>query len=445
MTVTLKNLQNAGEFEVIDAKLHGNGVIIDLKENLSMAAIKWYEDISWPCIHGELIITTTHAYADQLPILGQEKLELILGTPDFPEQFDFGGELEDGRWFDVYAVENRSHDKNLQSFVIKFASPESLTNARITFSESLQGTYSEIVGQVMLDHIDTKKAVFLEATNGEKNVVVTTQHPFNVIGTAASHSLTDDKKLPAFRFFENREGFHFKSVSTLFKQPSIWKFGVNAEGLKQTGQGQADLVKDLQSLTHMTLSQNDRLMDTEDGVIGAKLIAYDIFNKQYKTQEYSYFVNYPQEEHVEHEDGGGPIYRTEDSDYTKSRVYYQPVSIKKKNGMDFNGLFSSYKLESPVEDIKTAQKNSQLNQLDQAFKLECSALGNLSLTVGKMVDIVIPKATEELMGMVPDDEIFSGKFLITSIMHNIELTDGGQHTSTMTLVRDSIPDTTTDF
>ena len=138
-------------------------------------------------------------------------------------------------------------------------------------------------------------------------------------------------------------------------------------------------------------------MDTEDGVIGAKLIAYDIFNKQYKIQEYSYFANYPEEEHVEHEDGGGPIYRTEDSDYTKSRVYYQPVSIKKKNGMDFNGLFSSYKLERPVEDIKTAQKNSQLNQLDQAFKLECSALGNLSLTVGKMVDIVIPKATEEMM------------------------------------------------
>ena len=121
------------------------------------------------------------------------------------------------------------------------------------------------------------------------------------------------------------------------------------------------------------------------------------------------------------------------------------MSIKKKNGKDFNGLFSSYQLERPVEDIKTAQKNSQLSQLDQAFKIECQAMGTMLLTVGSMVDIVIPKATEEMMGTVPDDEIFTGKFLITSLCHNIELTDGGQHTTIMTLVRDSLPTGVTGF
>ena len=100
-------------------------------------------------------------------------------------------------------------------------------------------------------------------------------------------------------------------------------------------------------------------------------------------------------------------------------------------------MFSSHKLSSPIEDIKTAQKNSQLNQLDQAFRIECESLGTTLLTAGSMVDVVIPKATEEIQGSVPDDEIFTGKFLITSINHTIDLSDGGKHTSTMTLVRDS--------
>ena len=434
--ISLDRLQYAGEFTIVTAKLHaqGNSKYIDLKNNSSISVLQIHEDIHQPCISGEMVIQTTHAYADQLPIIGQEKLELVLQTPDFEEKIDYG---EIGKWFDVYSVKQRQHKGNLQTFIIKFISPESSTNARTTISESIQGPYSEIVSFIMNEHISTTKQVFVEASNGEKNMVVTTQHPFDVIGTATAHSLTEDKKLPAYSFFENFDGFHFKSASFLFNQPSIWKFSVNSEGLKQEGGGKTDLVKDLQSLTHMTFKQNDFLLDVEDGVVGSKLIVHDIFNKQYKTEEYSYFDNFDAESHVE-EGTAKPIYNNDGLDYSKSRLYYQPVSIKKKGGLDYNGLFSSHKLFRPVEDFKTAQKNSQLSQLDQALQIECTVLGNTKLRAGNMVDISIPKASEDTMKIKKDDDIFHGKFLITAMAHKFEVANKN-HVVVMTLVRDSLP------
>ena len=436
MPISPDELQFAGEFKIEVAKLHAEATskVIDLKKNASVLTLKIFEDIRQPDISGEMILSTTHAYADQLPILGQEKLELVLKTPEFDEKFDFSAPW---RWFDVYSVKQRTHSGNLQTIIIKFISPESLINARTMISESIQGTYAEIVEKVMYDNVGTKKTLDVEETEGHKNMVIANKHPFDVIGQATAHSISIDKKLPAYRFFENSNGFHFKSVSSMFKQPSIWKFGVNSEGLKQQGSGDSDIIKDLQSFTKMVLKQNDLLMDIEQGVMGAKLLVHDIFNKQYTYRGYSYFDSFAEEEHVGHPNSKS-IYKVidEDIDWSQSKLYYQPVSIKKKGQQDINGLFSTYSLPRPIDDIKIAQKNSQLNQLDQAFQIECEALGTTKLTVGNMVDIMIPKATEDVMMQVAPDELFHGKFLIAALRHTFEPPN---HTATMTLVRDSLP------
>ena len=122
----------------------------------------------------------------------------------------------------------------------------------------------------------------------------------------------------------------------------------------------------------------------------------------------------------------------------KSKIYYQPVSIKGGDGRGLNGLFAgSHKSPVSVDDIQLQQKNSQRHQLEESFNLEATVHGITGMTIGQLVDIKIPRPTEAGFDMDVFDTFYQGNFLIKRIRHQF-LRGAMSHTMIMTLVKDSI-------
>ena len=281
------SLDYAGEFTVRTARIIGvAGDFIDITPNLMM--IKIYEDITLPAIYGELMMSSSISHADMLPIIGQEELELHISTPGFEDTSDFNFANIDKR-FSIYALENRQHHAlTTQTMVLKFCSTELLKSNLTTFSRVEKGKYSDIVKKIMSEDIETKKDLNIEETEGLKKMVLPFKHPFEVISQAAAYSVSEANKTTSFLFFENREGFHFRSLPDIYKEDIVWQYTLNSEGLKQE-KGGTDIGSDLQTLTGLNMSHNNRLTNTSDGCLGSTTITHDIFNKQYNIKSYQYF------------------------------------------------------------------------------------------------------------------------------------------------------------
>ena len=431
-------LEYAGQFDVKVARIHGvGGDYINIIPNLMM--IKIFEDMTLPTIYGELMLYSTTSHADILPIIGQEELELHLITPDFEEiaDFNFGASaINHSERFSIYALENRQHhDLTNQTMILKFCSPEMLISSRKTFSRVERGTYSNIVNRIMSQEVGTSKTLHIEETLGDKKMVLSYMHPFDAVAQAATYSTSNENKTTSYVFFENRDGFHFRSLPQIYKEDTQWTYTLLSEGLKQS-KGGVDIGADLKSITSLKMYHNNRLANTIDGSLGSTTITHDIFNKQYRTSSYDYFTQFYNEHHIDFP-SSMPLYVEDNIIYSGGRLFLRPTSIKNKGSVRLEGAFSSDHISKYDADLQA--RNAQLKHLQYGYSLTATALGNSIITAGQMIDIDIPQAIESSVEELSEsDAFFRGKFLVKQVSHQFD-TSNFVHEITMNLVRDSMP------
>ena len=428
-------LEFAGEFEILEAWIIASGERLNIES--SIMGLTLFEDMDLPFLHGELSMYNTLSFADKLPLIGEERLELSLKTPEITDaKIEFLGEQS----FWIYQCVNRQHQGTLQTFTLKFCSPELALNNNTTFSESIQGTDSEIISKILNKHIPNTKKIEIEPTKDKKNLVFSRKHPFEAINQIKSNS-TSKQKQPGYYFFENLYGYQFVNIERLEKGKVVWDYSIQGEGAATViGKGLPTIELELHSIIMHKFNHPDRRTDLMTGVLGSKLIVHDIFNKQYRTKDYSYESNFSKEKHIGNAEviPFAPPITGLKSDNSKSKIYYQPVSIKGGGGRGNNGLFTgSHKSPVSVDDIKLQQKNSQRNQIEESFNLEATVHGITGMTIGQLVDIKIPRPTEQQHNMDVFDTFYQGNFLIKRIQHQF-LRSAMSHTMIMTLVKDSI-------
>jgi hypothetical protein len=430
-------LQYAGEYNLLECKLTtSGGVTIDLAKSNQILEINFNEDIFTNSIGGNIVIVDTHNLITELPIIGQELLSLKLQTPGFTEKrssLDFTG----GRELAIFKIGVRAElSQGSQVYELRFASQELLRNLRVRVSKSYTKDLSDIVEDIMTSdkYIGTMKDLYIEPTQGVRKIVAPNTTPYGLIQDLLKQSVSSEG-LPHYLFYENADGFHFRSIQDLYKEAPIKTFHFS-ENLPETGKHQEPAIIDLTRILNYELQgTNDMIINTTSGMLGSTSIAHDIYSKNYVTKTYGYFEEFDTNTRVS--ESSNPRY-SESTDlngktvgnYPDARIMLHPISTKET--VDANHMKYA---PSKLKDYSST-KNSRILELTTGIVMTMTIPGNTALRVGNVIELDIP-----LVGVDHSnkkiDRFYNGNFLIKGLRHHF-MQSTKTHLTHMSVVKDSV-------
>ena len=450
-----EGLTGAGDFEleVLDL-VTVSGMRIDL--TASCMGITIFEDIFSLALTGTIALVDSFNLPSHGPILGQEYLYLKIRTPSFPDAettaIDFSENV-----FLIHSISTRKAlGSGVQGYVLSFASQELIKNQRLKVTQSLTGSWSDLVEQMIRDskYLNTTKNVLIERTAGVKRFVAPNIRPLDVVVLATKQAISQKGGEPTFLFYETFDGFHFQSLASLYNKLPSFLFKTVQLGSNPPLGRRGDIAKQMETiLSYEIVNNNDTIVGYRTGMYGSKLITHDIVNKTYKINRYNYHDNFTSEPHIV---SGTTAERSEYpfvselyvnqegrvSDYL-GRTFVMPEtnsSINKEKDSQHattanTSPFSSYNPSSWIQ-----RRNSQMLQLENAFNINLRVHGNTMVKVGNVVTVKIPYVmASSVKREEPFDKFYNGPFLIKRIRHDFSMTQSPQkHIMNMNLVKDSL-------
>ena len=435
-----KQIQYAGEFFIKELKIHtSSGRVIDFTESDSVLGFEIYEDIFSTALTGSLLIIDVDNISENGPIIGQEFLTLKFGTPTLDE-------FDASFTFNITKVASKlDATKNAQVLTLNFIAPEIIRNQRVRVSKSYTDTISNIIQDVLKDsrYINTKKKIFIQETSGIRKVVSPNFHPYKFINNLTNEAISISGS-QNFVFYENIKGIHFETLDRIMESDTVGDYSMGDVGTVDGKGGDkgkvVDVEKDFAKPMEMAIiSNNDILLNTMSGMLGSKIIKYDIYNKRYEVNRYGYFSDFEENRTI----APNPVYNNNSIDefgnnigmFSDSRIYLQPTSI---SGTDVNQTneTSSYSYAQNGLTNKLLQRRAKITELNSGINIALKVNGNTTIAVGEPINIKLP-VTGRIHEGGEFDSYYSGKYIITKLKHQFD-TVNKRHIIEMNAAKDSI-------
>jgi len=396
-------------------------------------------------------------------IVGQELLKLKFRTQGSHLPVDFVTHP-----LTIHKVENlrslASGDSGsiaAQQYRIHFCSPEILNNDRIRISQTYEDTYDNMIKSIMVDHLKTKKDIWLEPTDGIHKIVIPNMHPFDAINMILQDSRSAKYRLmPNYNFYETTKGFRYKtkyigSLATVSgggggdfgsgtdSMNTDWQLRLAIETVKTPGNY-------VQEMSMVKSYKYTRLGDTyaaiKDGMFASKSIEHDTFNKTFNIRAATYLSNVknPFVEQLTSTRIGiiGQPYIREGSVYVPSGEKFAPqepfeksetytefpdsrinfYSTGTKHAHDFVTSDGSIKSNDAGPNKLQFNHRQMQQKHDRYFQLQVVTHGFSGLQVGDSLTLDVP-----LIGVTgqqepkTDPRFSNDAFYIIKLVHHIEL------------------------
>ena len=235
---------------VIIQPIGGNAV--DLTGHLQF--IEYFENIMSPTISMNMKISSSFNFVSNLPIRGGEmiamEVETLSGTLKFGKFVKDQGIVPGSGELYVYKLEGVDQPSTAQSFTLKITSPEYFTNETSRCMKKYQPAtidthVKDILGSVMQIDPDKFKNDLIESTTNSYSFIGNMKKPFHTINWLCSKAIKGSKQgvsgegqqakavgTAGYLFFENQEGFNFKSIESLVSRT---RKGSESADAKQIG------------------------------------------------------------------------------------------------------------------------------------------------------------------------------------------------------------------
>ena len=353
-----------------------------------------------------------------LPLVGTEDFELIIEDAN-------KNKIEVN--LNVNNVDIIEKDNQTEILSISLVSEELIRNESEQNSVRIRhnGKISQSVKDILTQNLKTKKELFIDETSNNFNFIGNKRKPLYMINWLSKKSIPkkDGKKgeTAGYLFYETSEGYHFKSIDSLFAQKQEKSFGF-------FGQAETPAGYDGNIIKFSPDNRFDAAQKLRSGVYNTKIILFDPFNCQYDEIK----------EGVDTE-----------SDGTTNAGLKLPVINKKFDKIPTRTTFMLRDTGVlPTGDVaEQVKKNddeifevaSILNQAIRRYSqfsigtVEVDIFGDFSLHAGQIVFIDSPP-TDQIDDSTTD-ELTGGKYLIHQVKHVIR---GGKCQTKLGLVRDSI-------
>lgn len=432
-----------GAFELSDVILisyqsfDGSGTPKRLSIRSLVQEVSIYESLDGKFLSGDMTLLDATNAIQTLPITGFERVEFFLRTPGTDKGFDFS--VATGHPMFVYALQNRTGaNPRSQLYTLKFISIEAIRNHQTRVSQAFTGNIDQMVTDICYNYLKTKKDLIIEDTKSNHKFVIPRLKPTAAIESLRKNAQSLHYANSGFLFFENGDGFNFKSYEGLFCKkdgsPRPTKAHYSPK-IKNIGE---DPIYALQSVENFTiLKQFDTLNNTANGVYASRLITHDLYNKTFSETDFDYNLEYSKQNHLEQDDNGDkrsdngilPLFNYDAGETFGNKnegvVYYQSETSK---------VHDTHELPDSKNIL---QKRVSQHIAVNSLVIEITAPGTTELRVGDVINFTLPKYAPNSKNDTHDnDKYLSGRYLISAARHHVS-TLNKRHTLALELIKDS--------
>ena len=210
-------------------RLLPNGCALDEEYDITQGApeIDYYGSIESPSISMTLRFIDIDQVIGRKGITGGELIELTVKDGD-EDEFKI---TKDHKLM-LNAVSDMNTTAQIQEATLEFISQETIINETARLNKKFAGNVSQTVKDILTEDkkgIKTKKKVFGPKKEGEieedratnsYSFVGNLKRPFDTIQWLCAKSQSSTKNF-GFLFFENLDGYHFRSIENLLKQEPL--------------------------------------------------------------------------------------------------------------------------------------------------------------------------------------------------------------------------------
>lgn len=439
-----ENIQYAGEFN-IDALeiLTSNGVSVDVSE--LTISVDIFEDIFSNSIQGSIIIGDTDNLLTNFNIIGHELLRLKFRSPGLTRKSDIIDFYENPLF--IYKIQLRkSISSGGQMYELLFTSQEMIKNQTIRVSKSYKDPIHNIVTDLLENEnfIGTRKGIYVDGTLGSRKIIAPNIHPYSLIDKLKRESISSFDGSTEFLFYENKDGFQFTSLSTLYTQfvSAIFHDGdkmLDENKLETRSKTDNTVIQSFRRIiSYDVVSNKDFAINLVGGMIGSNLTTHNIFTKSYEKTDFSYFGNFSDHPRIDRNDSKEIYNDNIINDFglmTQSNIKLHPTSATSENldtqHYDQNGnlVYSDNRCKDWM-----LHRQSRITELNNNTFINMKVHGITNLKVGDIIEANFPVVGNDHKDY-KIDPFLSGRYLISKLRHTFSPITKS-HQINMQIVRD---------
>ena len=482
------DIQYPGQFKCSEIALISlTGKIAGIKS--AVLEMNMYESLFNNFLTGDLTFRDDFNLLDSLPIQGSEYLDFKIRTPIRSSYrdpttsttkpgtktfHDYGGYNFTNVRMAVYKIGTKKPlSDNTQMVTLNFCSPEMIRNQNVRVSRAFDGPYDEAVADLFKKSfgLNSKKKCYIQPTKNNFKFVAPNKRPVDVINMIASRSQPKTSTLPGYVFYENGQGFHFRSMdsfyfnvkagtdgrATLKPVPEMFEFFCSNPGMSSTNMRNEIPLKQMRHALKFELSDMPDLIRMQrTGTFASKLISYDAYNKTFNTHKHNYIDDFNKMPHLEK--GEENIDMVEYNGLAP-KTHYDPNDLETADSKSFGR--SAYKYITDYSDARimvtsdtaevhntnmdkgyrtneSVQKRQMALEIMKTIQLQLTAHGNTHLNAGHIIRVNLPRpgAGKSEVKSTQYDKNLSGRWLITDVRHKFNFEET-THQSLYTCVKET--------
>jgi hypothetical protein len=402
-----------------ESKLAGNNKYLDIKQLVQEITLN--ESVISTSLYCQLVIQDIgNNIIGSLPLVGQERIELVISTSYANYNLNFY----------IYKIDGRAMREKNQLYVMHCVSKEALINEYTRIRERVDAKKAE-------DFIEDKlKIITGENTNSNstenrkfKKLVKkdATLYPFNMyvpnwrlfdtaIWMSRRSVSTDHKDSVGYLFYETFEGYYYRSVDAIFKSDPYPNKNTKYTFIQGNTNASKSELNNYRIFDYSSPKAFDILEDLRNGAFCHNALYIDINNRNYRnlrTNASTYWDN------MEHLEKLTPFQDPQKELLEQpSRLIYRPTTISTFNWKDLSN--SEIQNLNNIDDVnKSFEKSIYRYYFLEYNKLEISIPGDLKLRAGSVISVSIPSPQKSSTGKVQEDARMSGRYMVHSIRHTI--------------------------
>lgn len=398
----------------------------------SIVFVDYFEDILSPCVTMTMTLVNSSSLVNILPIRGGERVAIDVDT-------GFGNFKLDSEYsMYVYKASNVSQKTTRELFTLHLVSREGLTNETVRCQKKYQGNIKTTVEDILKNVLETKKfkSDNIEGTANSYSFIGNQKKPFHILtwlgpkaipqydgGVSGGELNGQAKGTAGFLFYENKEGFNFKSIDSLVSNAKV---GNSSSDLKDIPyfffteiNEQGKVVNNFKILNYNFEKNIDLMKSLRVGMYANKTYFYDLYEN--KLNQYTYYLK----NEIKNKLGTNkdiPVPKGFEESVTRVMVRTSDRGV-----LDNQGVTS----DSGRDVADMAKSYSRYNILfTQALNMIVPC--NVNLKAGDVIYAEFP-AIERTQDKTVDEEQ-SGYYLIKELRHHFE---PSQVVTSLKLIRDS--------
>jgi len=371
--------------------INSSGKLVPLMPQL--VELEIHQSIDAPTMFGTLVLVDGQDIFNSFYINGNEILRVKIDQPslNMPIEKDFK----------IFKVTDRKHNNNSGSmYVMHFCSPELVDSNSKAISKAYTGKrYSDIANDIFKNILKPKKINRVEGTTGAFDVIIPGYRPLEALNWLASRSYNGTSSTN-FLFFENRDGYEFVSLQTLYAQKVIKNLVYDLKSVNDKPNSSSDIKRNRNSIEKIEILHDfDILATNNKGGFASKLMTVNLFNQEFKYYDYSL-------------------------EKIQSTLLNKNMPVNDKSLV--RSYFAFYKTHVMTSDVK-AEKENAVDKWLMPRQMHSAMLDNFALRVvlpldittkaGDIVKIDMPKFVAADATGKKLDEFRTAKYLVRSVSH----------------------------